>query len=318
MDSSASRVGSGEISRHAPTSPPPSKLKTYGFAIAIIVGIGGLAVGAAGLAGYFHVGALSNMAQIDAIIMMAAGGGGGTILLIIGVVGTVKNRQSSSHQRHDGVHVDSERRGATRQSGSIGRAEIIKFLDTQDGSVYGPEAWKIWNVEVLDVVPAAPRVDMSKKDKVLLYIPKRIRVNGKEQDFTLKALKEISGGPFRYFSESVEEQFGDNMAPGWVLIDKNVIPESRNKDYETQKKMVEERGCSMPSVLEAIVLNLMVFAFTGERLYGREPWTYTHCIEKVDGQYPVVVGGFGSDGLHVYFNDFDYDFFGAACALRKF
>jgi hypothetical protein len=287
-------------------------LKTYGFAIAIIVGIGGLAVGATGLAGYFHVGALSSMAQVDAIIMMAAGGGGGIILLIVGVVGTVKNRQSNSHQRHGDVHVDSERSGATRKSGSTERA------DTQDDSVYGPEAWKIWNVEVVDVVPAAPQVDLSKKDKVLLYIPQTIRVHGKEQDFNLKTLKEISGGPFRYFSESVEGQFGDNMAPGWVLIDKNVIPESRNKDYETQERMVEERGCSMPSVLEAMVLNLMVFASTGERLYGQEPWTYTRCIEKVDGQYPVVVGGFGSDGLSVPHNIFDDDSYGVACARRKF
>src|ERR1700722_18306303 len=98
MDSSASRVGSREISRQVPTSPPLSKLETYGFAIAIIVGIGGLAVGAAGLAGYFHVGALSNMAQIDAIIMMAAGGGGGIILLIVGVVSTVKTGQSVNQQ----------------------------------------------------------------------------------------------------------------------------------------------------------------------------------------------------------------------------
>ena len=284
------------------------------------MGIGGLAVGAAGLAGYFHVGALSNMAQIDAIIMMAAGGGGGTILLIIGAVGTVKNRQSSSHQLHGGVHVKSELSGATR-TGSTERAEIIKSINTQDGSVYGPEAWEIWNVEVLDVVPPTPQVDLSKKDKVLLYIPQRIRVHGKEQDFNLKALKalkEISGDPFRYFSENVEAQFGDNMALGWVLIDKNVIPESRNKDYETQKKMVEERGCSMPSVSEAIVLNLMVFAFTEERLYGEDPWTYTRCTEKVNDQYPVVVGGFGSDGLVSAATTSTTAAYGVACALRKF
>ena len=319
MDSAASKVGPGEIGHHAPISSPPSKLKTCGFAIAIIVGIGGLAVGAAGLAGYFHVGALSNMAQIDAIIMMAAGGGGGIILLIVGIVGTVKNRQSSSHQRHGDVHVDSERSGATRKSGSTERAEIIRSLDTQNGSVYGPGAWKIWNVEVRDVVPEVPLVDMSKKDKVLLYIPKRIRVRGKEQDFTLKALKEISGGPFG-FSQFVEAQFGDNAAaPGWVLIDRTVLPESRGQTFETQKRMVEDRGCTMPSVLEAIVLNLMVFAFTGERLYGKEPWTYTRCIEKVDGQFPVIVGGFGSDGLSVdYIFNFDRDYCGAACALRKF
>jgi hypothetical protein len=328
---STSTVGSGETSRRAATSPPPSKLKTYGFAIAIIVGVGGLAVGAAGLVGYFHVGALSNMAQVDAIIMMAVGGGGGTILLIIGVVGTVKNRQSSSRQRHGDVHVDSEHGGATRILDSIERTEIIRPPNTQDGLVYGsetcinwdvlygPDMWKIWGIEVLDVAPLAPRIDLSKGDTVLIYIPQRIRVNGKEQDFTLKALKEICGDSFRVFDKEIERQFGHNMASGWVLMGKNVIPESRGQDYETQKRMLEGRGCGMPSVLEAAVLNLMVFAFTEERLYGREPWTYTRCTEKVDGQYPVVVGAFGSDGLYVYYDDsFGHDNYGAAGALREF
>ena len=305
MKNSTSKVVSGGINLHVPASHSPSKLKTYGFAIAIIVGIGGVAVGAAGLAGFFHVGALSNMAQIDAIIMASVGGGLGIILLITGVDGTVKNRHST-----------------TRQSGSTKRAEIIRSIDTQDGSVYGPDAWKIWDVLVLDVVPPAPQVDLSSKDKVLLYIPQRIRVSGKEQDLTLKALKEIIGGPFIHFNESVENQFGDNAATaGWVLIDRAVIPESRRENYETQKLMVEKRGYSIPSVLEAVVLNLMVFSFTGERLYGREPWIYTRCTEKLIGQHPVIVGGFGSDGLYVHYDNcviFGNDDFGVACALRKF
>ncbi|MBI3901257.1 MAG: hypothetical protein HY324_03790, partial [Chlamydiia bacterium] len=100
----------------------------------------------------------------------------------------------------------------------------------------------------MDTVPPAPYVDF-KKDEVLLYIPQRVRFDGKAQDLTLKALKEISGGLVWFFGDSVEQQFGDNIAPGWVLIDKNVIPESRNKNYETQKEMVEKKGCSMPSVL---------------------------------------------------------------------
>jgi len=188
--------------------------------------------------------------------------------------------------------------------------------------IYGADAWKVWNVEVLDTVPEAPEVNLSKKDKILLYIPQRIRVDGKEKDFNLKALTEIKGDSFSFFSSSVEKQFEKTTAAGWVLIDKTVLPESRAKDYDTQKKMVEEKGCHMPSVLEAIVLNLMVFDLTGERLYGQDPWTYTRCVEKVDGKYPVVVGGFGSDGLNV--NDdysisfFDYDDYCAACARREF
>ena len=70
----------------------PTKLKTYGFAICIIAGIGGLAVGGVGVAGY--LGGISNLNQVHAIIMMAAGGGSGTLLFIIGVVGAVKNRRN--------------------------------------------------------------------------------------------------------------------------------------------------------------------------------------------------------------------------------
>lgn len=317
MESLASRVGSGKISPPAPTSPPSSKLETYGFAIAIIVGIGGLAAGAAGLSGYFQVGALSNIAQVDAITLMAAGGGSGTILLIIGVFGTVKNRQAMSHQRHGDVHVDSERSGATRKSGLTKRAEMIKSIDTQDGSVYGPEAWKIWEAEVLDAVPPAPQVDLSKKDKVLLYIPRKIRFQGRDMDFNLKALKRIGAGPFSFISELVEKQFGDQASPGWVLIDKTVLPESRNKNYETQKKMVEERGCSMPSVLEAVVLNLMFFQFNRKWLCAPEDWMFTRCIERVDGNYPVVVGSFFTAGLWVRF-DYHENESGVACARRNF
>src|SRR5262245_32562042 len=111
----------------------PSKLKTYGFIIAIILGIGGLGVGGAGVAGYFHVGALSNMTQIDAITMMALGGGGGVILLIVGLVGTEKNRQPLSHPlRKD---VNSGYRSASQKTSNT------SSLDTPGGLVYGPEAW---------------------------------------------------------------------------------------------------------------------------------------------------------------------------------
>ncbi len=300
---SSSQVGSGDLHPlPAPTSsiPPFSKWKTCGCAIAIIVGIGGLAAGAVGLADL-----LNNIVQGDAIVMMAVGGGGGTILLIMGIVGIVKNCIN-----------------AARRSDSTERAKIIKSIDTQGGSVYGPEAWQIWKVKILNVVPPLPEVTMSKKDQVLLYIPEKVLVGEEEEakDFTLNVLREISDGPFRYFSEEVAEQFGETRAPGWVLIDKEVLPESRNQTYETQKGMVEARGCSMPSVLEAVLLNLMVFAFTGERLYGTEPWTYTRCTEKVDDRRSIVVGSFDpEEGLSVlpaYNLDSRSD--GVACVRRNF
>ncbi len=281
MDSSSQVGPGGSQPLSAPKSPPLSSWKTYSCAIVIIVGIGGLAVGAVGLAG-----ALSNMAQVKAIIMMAAGGGGGTILLIIGVVGIVKNC-----------------RDAARQS---------------DVSVYGRGAWESWNVEIVDIIPQPPKVDPSKKDAVLLYIPEKILVGGEEKDFTLKVLKEMKGDSFRFVNSKITEPFGDTRAPGWVLIDKKVIRESRDLDYESQERMVRIKGYSMPNILEAVLLNLMVFASTGERLYGTDPWTYTHCTEKVDGKYPVAVGGFNFQGLEVRISFHKSASCGVACVRRNF
>ncbi len=308
MGSSTSGVGPEGIGHHVPTSPPLLKWKPYVFAIAIIVGMGGVAVGAVGLAGV-----LSNRAQVNAIIMMAAGGGGGTILLIMGIVGIVHNQQSSSQQQ-----VDSKRSGATHAD-SARRTEIIRSIDTEGGLVYGPQAWRIWDVEVLDTVSQRPQIDLKEGDKVLLYIPNSIRVNGTEQLLTLKVLKEISGGPFKRLNEYVERKLGDNIAPGgWVLIDRKVLPDSQGQAYEVQNKRVQDKGCSIPSMLDAVVLNLMVFAFTQERVYGEG--TYTHCREIIEGKYPVVVGDFAPDGLDVFFNQLgdNRNCCGIACALWNF
>jgi hypothetical protein len=154
---------------------------------------------------------------------------------------------------------------------------------------------------------------------VRIYIPQRVSVNGKEKDFNLNTLIEMGGKPFEYCRQPIKEQFGNKTASGWIEIDRNLIPDSQSKSYTTQKEIVEKKGCRMPSVLEAVVLNLMVFAFTGERLYGKEPLIYTRCSEIVYGRYPIVVGGFGTEGLIVSHNFFYFlhDSYGVA-AVRQF
>jgi len=89
--SRVSTIKSSEAAHHA-----PSKLQTYGFAIIIIVGLGGLGVVVTGVAGIYHVGPLSNLAQDHAIIMLVAGGAGGTLCLVLGIAGFLKNSQSNT------------------------------------------------------------------------------------------------------------------------------------------------------------------------------------------------------------------------------
>jgi hypothetical protein len=335
VDTSATIGTGGHSSDPHIVKNKPSKGKAIGFAIVVILGLGGLAVAGVGLGGYLQAGSLSSLGQVNSMIMMAAGGGGGIIFLIIGIVGSVKNRQISSHQQND--HSEGAERNSVvhpKNTKAISKptknTDIALTVDTHGGLIYGADAWKIWNVEVLDKVPDAPKIRWDDNDAhfnkafrenyALLYIPERIRVNGEDKDLTLKTFKEIREGSFKYFDNSVEDQFGDSTASGWVLISKKVVPDSRRKDYSTQEKMVEaKKGFRMPHVLEAAVLNLMVDAFTGKKLYGETPVTYTRCIEKVDGEYPVVVGGFGSAGLDVIRrHTFVSDAYGAAGALREF
>lgn len=269
-----------------------SKLKMYGFAIAIIVGIGGLAIAGTGLAVYFQVGVLSNLSQVHAIIMMSTGGGVGTALLIIGIVGTIKNYQNSNRLEKSN------------------RPENNKELKNTKGLVYGADAWKkIWkeeiNVEVLDDIPPTPKIDWNEIDPyynepfrnnyVLLYIPERVRVDDEEKDFILQNTEEITKGPFEDLSYPVKEKFGSSKASGWVLISKRVIPGSRGKDYEAQKAMIEKQGFRMPHAMEFIALVLMIYHSTGEHLYAED--YYSRCIEEIEK--PVVVGNFDDSGLVV-------------------
>lgn len=190
----------------------------------------------------------------------------------------------------------------------------LQVVVSQGASLYGPASWEIWNIEVLDDVPAVPKVEWNQKNRVLLYIPHRVRVHGEEQDFCASVLRKIRPDLLR-LDAIVEREFGDKVAPGWVYIDKDVLVESRGKNYEIQKSLVEGQGARLPSFLEAIALNLMAFAFTEERLYGE--FTYVRCSEKVEeDQYPVVVGGFGSRGIEVHSISDDSVYFGAACARR--
>lgn len=73
----------------------------------------------------------------------------------------------------------------------------------------------------------------------------------------------------------------------------------------------------MPHILEAAVLNLMVDAHTGEKLYGERPLTYTRCEEKTSGKCSVIVGCLDSLGLGVCNTlSFDGEHLGAAVVIR--
>jgi hypothetical protein len=150
--------------------------------------------------------------------------------------------------------------------------------------------------------------------------------------FTLNRLGKLIQHPkngghrteYRYYDRDVERELGNQPSRGsyWVLMTRDVLPESRNKTNEAQKEMVAAHAgrvglpYELPHALEAATAILMHHAREGERLFGDGPWTFTRCQEVVDG-FPVVVGGFSSGGLAVSNDSVVYRNFGVSC-LRKF
>lgn len=335
MDSSY-QVGSSDSTNRLHSSNPPLKSwKTYGFAIAIIIGIGGLAVGGIGAAGYF--GAISNLNQVHAIIMMAAGGGGGTVLFIVGVVGTVKNCKTGSGSV---THSSRGNRGlgisGGRQTDFIERTGIGIIRDTK---CFGKTQWETYfgdvgeepalpeNIDEILNSPCPFSGDESIKVKdthMLVLVP--ATVNG--EALTLNKLQNLIQYPqnqghatdYDYYSDATKGKHGDTSVERshWVLMTRDVVPDSRNKTYQEQKDLVNHyKDYGLPGALEAAVCILMEHVSSGSKLFGERPLTYTSCTETVGDRYPVVVGGFVPDGLYVYDSHFGGDYFGVA-ALRKF
>jgi hypothetical protein len=102
---------------------------------------------------------------------------------------------------------------------------------------------------------------------------------------------------------------------------KDVIPESRLKNYGDQSKLVEtwsqKTGIpyQIPGTLEAAVCILLEHVQSGTRLYSDSPRTYIRCHERV-AWFRMAVGGFGAAGLRVSYGDDVVDNLGVAC-LRK-
>jgi hypothetical protein len=142
------------------------------------------------------------------------------------------------------------------------------------------------------------------------------------QGLTFNKLVEINPAAFEYIWDRIPEVLGEIFVERTyqVVITNSVLEESRNKSVSQQQALVEKLDCKMPRVLEVSALVILTFisssALSPTRLYNDSPWTYTRCIEKLDG-YSIVVGSFTSEGFDVHDNNFDNVDYGVG-AVQKF
>jgi len=137
---------------------------------------------------------------------------------------------------------------------------------------------------------------------------------------TLNELDTASGGTgcFHIWDEILKPEVDkpSEVEFEWAVMTKDVLPESRNESYDTQKRLAEDKGYLVPGFLDAATCILWAQRHLGIRLYGDNPWTYTRCREVLLEGHHLVVGGFAPDGLSVYY-DYDDEDIGVA-GLRKF
>ncbi|MEM9417309.1 MAG: toll/interleukin-1 receptor domain-containing protein [Bacteroidota bacterium] len=133
---------------------------------------------------------------------------------------------------------------------------------------------------------------------------------------------------FRYYSTYLTTKNRSSPLSStsyWLLLPKTILPDSRSKDWSSQKALASAyigSGYGIPRALEVATSVLSHYAKHKERLYADASsstgnWTYTRCADLDEYGYPLVVGGFAAAGLAVDYGGFDYYDKGVA-VCRKF
>ena len=163
---------------------------------------------------------------------------------------------------------------------------------------------------------------------VLVLIPSHL--NGKQ--LTLERLGEVVKVP--RIADAPKSRYSSWYPNGnakacadrnyWVLMSRDVLPESRNQSYTDQLKLVKEAaqksGCGYraPKLIEAAVCIFMHHVRSRDKIYPDDSRTFTRCKEKAKGEsWQMVVGGFGCvSGLRVIDRNWDVDLNGLG-AVRE-
>ena len=142
---------------------------------------------------------------------------------------------------------------------------------------FGPKDWQLFFGEIGEVPPIPEGMAEILKSQCPFNPGKQVRdthmlvlipqtVDG--QPFTLNLLQELIGNPKEkaasrsIYCDAVKDDLGDKQfgEAHWILMTKDIIPGSRNKTYDDQKQLVQEKevdGYELPSAIEAAASILM-------------------------------------------------------------
>jgi hypothetical protein len=206
---------------------------------------------------------------------------------------------------------------------------------------FGPSDWMKFFGHVENIPPLPANIEEILNSPCPFWLEQKVRethflclipktVNGKA--LTLNNLQKLVKSPkqgtptkYRDFTSDVRKEHGSTPVDQshWVLMTKDVIPGSLNKKYDEQKALVDkEPNYQLPPVLEAATVIFMHTYKTGGYIYTDNKlgpqYTYTRCLEKVEGgKWAVVAGCLSAAGLSVVRDRFASSFSGVG-GFRKF
>lgn len=253
---------------HGPVDPHPLQGKTLlrltqiGCALAIIAGVGGVALAGTGL---FRVGVLSHLSQASATTLAAASGSVGIALLGGGLAASVYTRNLKRQERL--------------------YQEQYARVDTQGGKVYGPDVWKLYGVEIVEEPPPQPDFDWEAIDPhfkkpyhenyMLFYFPDALRLGKKEfrpsftslQEHLQWSVKQKEVGSYIQDS-NLTAVMQSSSQPGWFLISREVICE----EYRENPQQFLEAGFQRATFPQAyLAMHLfMDMKKTGEKFATKD------------------------------------------------
>ena len=196
---------------------------------------------------------------------------------------------------------------------------------------FGAKKWAKYIGEVGEEPPLPENLEQILKSPCPYWEGKQIKdthmltlipatVNGKE--LTLERLGELvktpkaghAGHYTAWYPRGNEKAKADR--PYWALMTKDVIPETRTKIYDKQRKLLKA-GYEAPKLIEAAVSIFMAYVSEKEELYKEESLTYTRCQETASGaDWQMAVGGSAGGGLDVLCYMGVHDSYGLAGVRR--
>ena len=146
-----------------------------------------------------------------------------------------------------------------------------------------------------------------KDTHLLVLIPSHVAGKPLTLDYLGELIKSPQEGGHRTqysdYKDSLREAIENRSIDSsyWVLMTRDVLPESTYKSYDEQCALVADHAkrtglpYEVPEVLEAAVVVLLHHARSGERLYSDSPYTYTRCRKNATKDLQLAVGPFSEE-----------------------